>query len=217
MIDDTKQGSMDLGKISIEPNTDEPFEMVIEVTKDYTFSVSNNSNKSTSFRVFITLEDAKSKPASSVDTTLPNTERIKFPAGSIEVNLEKSVLANNAKRFVFWAKAGQEISFTVTPKRKNSGLSVDFNNDEVEIGESFSVIAPKTGDFMIQVLNASNVNQGFTLDLGIAEPQADENIEYSGNETRVQFAKNESDKAITKDITANGSVDFLINLKKDKH
>lgn len=57
-IDDTNQGSMDLGKISVEPNTD-PFEMMIEVTKDYRFSVTNNSSKPTSFRISISLENPK--------------------------------------------------------------------------------------------------------------------------------------------------------------
>jgi hypothetical protein len=57
-IDDTQKGSMDLGKISIEPNTD-PFQMPIEVTKDYLLSVSNHSNKSTSFRISISLENPK--------------------------------------------------------------------------------------------------------------------------------------------------------------
>lgn len=60
MTDDTKKGSMDLGKISIEPNTD-PFEMEIEATKDYTFSVTNNSGKSTSFRIAISLETPQKK------------------------------------------------------------------------------------------------------------------------------------------------------------
>ena len=57
-IDDTNQGSMDLGKYSVEPNGD-PLEMVIEVTKDYRFSVSNNSNKATSFRISISLDNPK--------------------------------------------------------------------------------------------------------------------------------------------------------------
>ena len=48
---------MDLGKVSIEPNTNELFTMNIDVTKDYSFSVANNSNKKTSFRIFITLDD----------------------------------------------------------------------------------------------------------------------------------------------------------------
>ena len=53
-IDDTKQGSMDLGKVSIEPNTD--YKSVIEESKDYRLSVSNNINKPTSFRISISLE-----------------------------------------------------------------------------------------------------------------------------------------------------------------
>ena len=59
-IDDTNEGSMDLGKVSVEPNGD-GLEMDIEVTKDYTFIVSNNSSKSTSFRIFISLETPKRK------------------------------------------------------------------------------------------------------------------------------------------------------------
>ncbi len=58
-IDDTNKGSMDLGKVSIEPNADEPFTMTIDVTKDYNFSVTNNSDKATSFRIFITLDNPK--------------------------------------------------------------------------------------------------------------------------------------------------------------
>lgn len=57
-IDDTKQGSMDLGKESIEPNA-APYKSTIEVTKDYRLSVSNNSDKATSFRISLSLEDPK--------------------------------------------------------------------------------------------------------------------------------------------------------------
>jgi biopolymer transport protein ExbD len=64
-IDDTKQGSMDLGKVSIEPNTD-PYTTTIDVTKDYRLSVSNNSDKATSFRIFIGLEDPKTAVKNAV-------------------------------------------------------------------------------------------------------------------------------------------------------
>lgn len=57
-IDDTNQGSMDLGKVSVEPNAD-PLELTIQVTKDYRLSVSNNSDKPTSFRISISLETPK--------------------------------------------------------------------------------------------------------------------------------------------------------------
>lgn len=55
-IDDTNKGSMDLGKVSIEPNA-EGYEQTIEVTKDYNLSVSNNSDAATSFRISISLQD----------------------------------------------------------------------------------------------------------------------------------------------------------------
>ena len=54
-IDDTNQGSMDLGKYAVEPNGD-PLSMIIEVPKDYTFTVTNNSDKATSFRISLSLE-----------------------------------------------------------------------------------------------------------------------------------------------------------------
>lgn len=53
-IDDTNIGSLDLEKYSVEPNG--TLEMDIEVSKDYNFSVSNNSNKATSFRIAMSLE-----------------------------------------------------------------------------------------------------------------------------------------------------------------
>ena len=210
-IDDTGAGSMDLGKFSVEPNTD-PMEMTIEVTKDYTVTVSNNSNKATSFRISISLEDVKS-PSVSDDEIPSDAERIQFPKGSIEVNLEKITPANGAKRFVFWAKAGQEIAFTVTPKNKNATLNIEFSGNDVTPGELFTMIAPKTGDYLLQVLNADTRNQPFNLDLGIAAP-ADEATENSDGE-RVKFAAGEDSAALyEREIPANGSIDFIINAKK---
>lgn len=60
-IDDTNKGAMDFGKVSIEPNSDNIFTQTIEVTKDYRFSVTNNDDKSTSFRIFITLDNPEKK------------------------------------------------------------------------------------------------------------------------------------------------------------
>lgn len=61
-IDDTKQGTVDLGKATvIEPDSEGSYETTIEVTKDYIFTVSNNSKKATSFRISISLTNAKKK------------------------------------------------------------------------------------------------------------------------------------------------------------
>lgn len=67
-IDDTKQGSMDFDKVSIEPNTD-PYQTTIDITKDYRLSVSNNSNKATSFRIGLSLEDPKTVAKKAVKKT----------------------------------------------------------------------------------------------------------------------------------------------------
>lgn len=56
--DDTNLGSLDLGRASAEPNGD-PLEMVITTTKDYTFTVTNNGDKATSFRISISLKNPK--------------------------------------------------------------------------------------------------------------------------------------------------------------
>jgi hypothetical protein len=62
LIDDTRQGTMDLGKATIiEPDSEGSYETTIEVTKDYVFTVSNNSDKETSFRISISLDNPKKR------------------------------------------------------------------------------------------------------------------------------------------------------------
>lgn len=122
-VDDTKQGSMDLGKISIEPNTDELFEMPIEVTKDYTFSVSNNSNKMTSFRITISLENSVA-PArmTTASSSNPNTVRVQFARGETSTSMTKDIPANNSVNFIIGMKKGQKMNFTV---------GYDFKDDDI--------------------------------------------------------------------------------------
>ena len=196
--------------------------MDVDVSKDYNLIVFNPGSKATSFRISISLEEAsvssKTTSVNSNNSNLPNTERVTFAKGSIETNLERTVAANDAKRFVFWAKAGQEISFTVTPAKKTASLSIDFFDNEVKAGELFTMEAPKTGDYTIQILNAGDKNQAFTLDLGIADADrtadASNNSSNSQNGIRVQFSKGETSAVVTRDIPANGTVDFIVNVKK---
>lgn len=123
MVDDTNQGSMDLGKISIEPNAD-PFEMEIEVSKDYTLSVSNNSNKLTSFRIAISLENAVASSsvsnASSIDA---NQVRVQFAKGETSAMVTKDIPANGVVEFLINAKKGQMLEYTV---------GYDFKDSDVE-------------------------------------------------------------------------------------
>ncbi len=176
-VDDTGVGSMDLGKFSVEANT-EPMRMPIEVSKDYTLTVLNNSNKATSFRIGFSLEDAKdsSRPTKSsaravkAKAKASSTERIRFPQNSIEVNLEKSVPAKGVKRFVFAAQKGQEIAFTITPRSQDAKLTPNFAGKQVASGKLFTMIAPRTGDYQLQVTNSDTSVRSFTFDLGIDYP-----------------------------------------------
>lgn len=179
MIDDTKQGSMDLGKISIEPNADDPFEMVIEVTKDYTLSVSNNSKKATSFRIFITLEDVKpaAKPAvktSTSETTSPNSIRVQFARGESSVMLTKTIAANGSLDFLINAKKGQTMSFTVGYDFKDSDVKAFLTEPgmqdsslQLEPKEPQEFRLKKTGDHRLTVRNTTRKKITITLYLDI--------------------------------------------------
>jgi hypothetical protein len=220
-IDDTNQASMDLGKVSIEPNSD-PYEEVISVSKDYRLSVSNNSNKSTSFRISITLEDVVMPMKPSADplagSPAPNTERVKFSKDIIELNLERTVQANDAKRFVFAARQGQEVNLTVTPARKNANLMIDINNVSITKGAPFKMEIPKSGDYTLQILNADGQAQPFTLDVSLTDVDRSTDATYisgpSPSGERVRFANGETSAMVTRDIPAGGSIDFVIGVRK---
>lgn len=174
MIDDTNQGSMDLGKISIEPNAD-PLEMVIEVTKDYTFSVSNNSKKSTSFRIFITLEDAKpAAKASTPKPTDPGSVRVQFARGESSVSLTKTIAPNGSLDFLINAKKGQMMSFTVGYDFKDSDVEAfltepGLQDISLQSGpkEPNEFKIKKTGDHRLTVNNTTRKKITITLYLDI--------------------------------------------------
>lgn len=121
-IDDTGIGYMDLGKVSIEPNTDESFQTTIEETKDYRFSVTNNSDQETSFRIFISIEDPiKAPPAKSKKTH--QKEKVRFAKGATSASLTRTLAASGSMDFIINAKKGQTLNFTI---------GYDFNDSDVE-------------------------------------------------------------------------------------
>lgn len=132
-IDDTNEGSMDLGKLSVEPNGD-GLEMDIEVTKDYTFSVSNNSKKSTSFRIFISLENAKGAAKSiTASSTSAKSVRVQFAKGETSTMVTQDIPANGSVDFVINVKKGQKMGFTV---------GYDFDDNDV----NYALYEPNTKD-----------------------------------------------------------------------
>jgi hypothetical protein len=79
--DDTNMGSMDFGKASVEPNGD-GIEYTIEVTKDYRFTVTNNSSASTSFRIYLTVDNpvtATPEKKTAANTGANQIERVLLP------------------------------------------------------------------------------------------------------------------------------------------
>lgn len=124
-VDDTNQGSMDLGKVSIEPNTD-PYTQTIEVTKDYRLSVSNNSDKETSFRIAISLEDPKKatpvKPATPQAKT-NISETVRFAKGATSATLTRTIAASGSLDFIINARKGQKMDFTI---------GYDYNDTDIE-------------------------------------------------------------------------------------
>jgi hypothetical protein len=127
LIDDTRQGTMDLGKATIlEPDSEGSYETTIEVTKDYIFSVSNNSDKATSFRISISLESPKktapTKKAAPQATT--NTkETVRFAKGANSTRLTRTIAASGSIDFIINAKKGQKMGFTV---------GYDFDDSDVD-------------------------------------------------------------------------------------
>ena len=172
MIDDTNEGSMDLGKISIEPNTDETFEMEIEVSKDYYFSVTNNSRKSTSFRIFITLEN-KVIPTKTAPLP-PNTFRVQFGKGETSSSVTKTISAQGSIDFLINCRKGQTISYTI---------GYDFRDSDIEgfltepgLQDISQTVGPKarneftvkkSGDHRLTINNTSRRKATITLYIDI--------------------------------------------------
>lgn len=172
-IDDTKQGSMDLGKISIEPNSD-PFEMVIEVSKDYIFSVSNNSNKSTSFRIFIALENASQTSNNSSTSTNSNAIRVQFAKGETSTSITKEIPANGSVDFLINAAKGQKMEYTIGYDFKDSDIEAFLTEPGLQDISKTSgpkdrqeFVVKRSGDHRLTVNNTTRKKITITLYLTI--------------------------------------------------
>lgn len=175
-MDDTNVGSMDLGKYSIEPNAMEPFEMVIEVSKDYTLSVSNNSNKATSFRFAISLEYTNNPSSTSSTNSSDNSpsERVQFKKGESSAMLTREIPANGSIDFIINARKGQTMDFTIGYDFKDSDVEAFLTEPGLQdISLSSGPKAPNefvieiTGDHRLTVNNMTQKKITITLYLDI--------------------------------------------------
>lgn len=172
-IDDTKQGSMDLGKVSIEPNAD-PLEMVIEVSKDYIFSVTNNSNKATSFRIFITLENAGQTSNNTSTSTNSNTVRVQFARGETSTSITREIPANGSVDFLINAAKGQKMEYTIGYDFKDSDIEAFLTEPgSQDISKTSGpkdrqeFVVKKGGDHRLTVNNTTRKKATITLYLDI--------------------------------------------------
>jgi hypothetical protein len=128
LIDDTNQGTVDLGKatvISPDGSYGGSYETIIEDTKDYVFTVSNNSDKATSLRISISLADPKkAAPAKkSAPQAAKNTkETVRFAKGATSTVLTRTIAASGSIDFIINARKGQKMDFTVGYDSKDSDV-----------------------------------------------------------------------------------------------
>lgn len=171
-IDDTNQGSMDWGKVSIESDL-EGFQTTIEVSKDYILTVSNNTDKATSFRISISLGDAKK--ATSIDTKSNNKEEIvRFEKGANSAAITKTIDASGSVDFIINAKKGQKMDFTVGYDFKNSDVEcflTEPNSQDISLTavpkapQQFTI--NKSGNHRLTVNNTTSKKITITLYLEI--------------------------------------------------
>ncbi|TAD85832.1 MAG: hypothetical protein EAY75_10320 [Bacteroidetes bacterium] len=113
--DDTNIGTMDFGKVSVEPNGD-GIEYTIEITKDYRFTVTNNSSKSTSFRIYLTVDNPASATAEqkmAPQAGAAQKETVQFAKGESSVALTRTIAASGSIDFMINVKKGNRMSFTI--------------------------------------------------------------------------------------------------------
>ena len=146
------------------PQNADPMEMTIEVSKDYKLTVSNNSNKTMSFRIAVSLKDA--------DYSMENSEgeRVKFAAGDNSASLTRDIPANGSIDFIINAKKAQKIGIQMGYESKASDIKAFLSEPGLQ-DVSLSLgpetrkefVVKKTGDHRLTVVNNTGKKITFSL------------------------------------------------------
>lgn len=139
--DKSNQCIMDLGKASFEPNN-EPHEEIIEVTKDYRLSIANSGEKVATYRVVISLENAK-KTNSNIKET------VKFAKGATSATLTRTIAASSSIDFIINAKKGQKMDFTIGYDFKDSDVEGSLTEPDLQ-AISLNTPPKKPNEFTIK-------------------------------------------------------------------
>jgi hypothetical protein len=177
-IDDTQEGTVDLGKATIiEPGSEGSYETTIEVTNDYIFTVSNNTNKATSFRISIILENPKKavapqKPNPQIVTNAKET--VRFARGESSTALTRTIAANGSIDFNISAMKGQKIDFTIGYDFKGNdvkGFLTEPGLQDISLTAApkapYVFTVKKAGNHRLTVNNTTAKKITITLYLGI--------------------------------------------------
>lgn len=145
-------------------------------------------------------------------------ERVRFAAGKTSASVTRVIPANGAINFVFNAKLGQTVAHTVEYDLKDSDITIylgEPGDQDVSIPSApntpQSFVVKKSGDHSMEVTNTTRKRATITLFLDIETPTSNDS---SGDAERIQFARGETSASATKDIPANGAIDFLFNVKR---
>lgn len=146
------------------------------------------------------------------------TERVRFAAGETSASVTKVIPASGAIDFLFNVKKGQTIEYTVDYDFKESDLRVylgEPGDQDTSIPSASKApqkfVVKKSGDHRLEVTNTTRKTATITLFLDIETAAS---TDSSGEAERIQFARGETSASATKDIPANGSIDFLFNVKR---
>lgn len=206
-IEDSKQGSVDFGKASLEEGVD--FHYDVEVTKDYMISVSNSGTRSTSFRIFLSLENAGggSEMDNGVQTTEPSNE-IDFQGG--EWRTTRTIKPGEKVKFTFMGEVGLVAHVKVDDPSVT--LQVDFCDRMLALNEDETCKLSREGEWSIDIANLTKTARKYTLTASVDAnpPQEDGGLD----EVKINFPKGDTDTYVEGTVGAEGSKMFLFNARK---
>lgn len=204
-IEDTKQGTVDFGKNSLEEGVD--FDYDVEVTKDYMISLYNPNRKATSFRIFFSLETTAGgnvKPTPKAETI-----RLSFE-GSDESKATRTIQPGQTTNFVFPGETGLKAHVIV--KDPSVSLTVDFCGRMIPPNMDETCKLNRAGDWTVMVRNDTDSPKRYTIEvtLDVNMAQSDE----GKDEVKIQFPKGETEHWVEGSVSAEGSKIFYFTANK---
>ncbi|MBX3000998.1 MAG: LysM peptidoglycan-binding domain-containing protein [Caldilineaceae bacterium] len=145
--------------------------------------------------------------------TIPGAERIQFASGATSATLGGMVQPNGAKEYLFRAQAGQRTRIIVTTANSLVNLSVQGVSDGVPYKRAsvgtpdFDMVLPMTQDYLLRVVNFSNVAASYSLFIQI-DP-----LPNASTPIRIQFARGETSATVTGGIIVGEQARYILGAR----